>query len=166
MFFLTGARSRPLPLRHVSPHYRTTTMAYSLTAARTARPGRYARRKNRSAVRPARSGGSRLMGVVLVAGRRTLVEDLVDEAELLRLAGAEELVAVDRPLDRLERLAGIFRHQRIHVVAHAKDFLRLDLDVASHALGPPRRLVDHDPGVGQRDPHARFAGAEQEGAHR
>jgi len=95
-----------------------------------------------------------------------LFEHLVDQAEGLGLVGGEEFVALDILLDLLERLAGIMGHELVHPVADAQDLAGLDLDVASHALGAAGRLVDHDPRVGERDPHARLAGGEQEGAHR
>src|SRR4051812_8722568 len=76
---------------------------------------------------PSRSGRRGLVGAFLVAGRRALLEDLVDQAERLGLVGAEEFVALDRGLDRLDRLAGIFGHQLVHPMADAKDFLGLDL---------------------------------------
>jgi hypothetical protein len=50
-------------------------------------------------------------------------------------------------------------YQLVHPVPDAQDFLGLDLDVGRHALRAARRLVDHDPGVGERDAHARLAGA-------
>src|SRR3546814_8095458 len=90
----------------------------------------------------------------------------VDQPEVLALALREELVALDILRDLLDRLAGILRHQLVHSVPDAQDFLGLDLDVGGHALGAARRLVNHDPRIVERDPHPRLAGAEQKGAHR
>src|SRR3954469_1822789 len=72
---------------------------------------------------PFRSGRRGLVGAFLVAGGRALLEDFVDQAERLGFVGAEELVALDRGLDRLDRLAGIFGHQLVHPVADSKDLL-------------------------------------------
>ena len=43
---------------------------------------------------------------------------------------------------------------------------RLDFDVGGLPLRTARRLVDHDPRVGQRHPHAGLTGGQQETAHR
>src|SRR5438067_1959106 len=87
------------------------------------------------------------------------------ESPPLSFVGFEELVAIHRLLDLLERLTGVLSVQRVHPVPDAQDFLGLDLDVRRHALSPARGLVDHDSGIGQRHAHAGLAGGEQEAAH-
>src|SRR6516225_6156143 len=80
-------------------------------------------------------------------------QDLVDDAVLLGLIGGEELVALDVAADLLLVLAGVPGQDDLHGRAHPQDLPGLDLHVtglAVAALGG--RLVDEDPGVGQRHP--------------
>src|SRR5690606_16967993 len=65
-----------------------------------------------------------------------------------------------------EALARVLHVKIVHPGADAQDFLGLDLDVGGHAPRAARRLVNHDPGIGQRHAHPRLAGGEQEAAHR
>src|SRR5207253_9113680 len=58
-----------------------------------------------------------------------LVEDLVDDAERLRLVGFQERVAIHRLLDVFDLLAGILGVERVEALAHAEDLARLNLDV-------------------------------------
>ena len=77
----------------------------------------------------------RLMSPVAFARRRPLLEDLLDEPEILRFAGAEEFVAFDGGFDLIDRPAGIFRHELIHPVADPQYLPGLDLDVGVPAVG-------------------------------
>src|SRR3954454_18400462 len=71
----------------------------------------------------------------ILAGVGPLLEHLVDQAERLGLVGFEELVAVHRLLDLLDRLAGVLGVELVQACTHAQDLTRLDLDVRGHALG-------------------------------
>jgi hypothetical protein len=78
----------------------------------------------------------------LLGGARAVFDDLVDEAELLRLGRRQELVAFDCGLDRLQRLTGVLDVDLVEPGSQRQDLARLDLDVGRLPLGAARGLVD------------------------
>mmetsp|Transcript_10790 Transcript_10790/g.24526 ORF Transcript_10790/g.24526 Transcript_10790/m.24526 type:complete len:287 (-) Transcript_10790:3-863(-) len=93
------------------------------------------------------------------------LDNLIDDAILLRLLGCHEEVAISVLLDLVERLTGRVRHVAVEEGLDEEDLLCLDLNVCSLTLGSSERLMDHDTGIGQRLPLARSSRAEQEGTH-
>src|SRR4029077_5060774 len=85
--------------------------------------------------------GSAAEAAFVLAGR-TGLHHLVDQAELLVLARLQELVALDRRRDHLERLPGVPDVDLVEPCPQPQDLARLDLDVGGLALGPARGLVD------------------------
>src|SRR6266478_9588386 len=79
------------------------------------------------------------------------LDDLVNQAELLRLVRRQKPVALDRVDDRLERLAGVLDVDFVESRAQAQDLTGLDLDVGGLTLGPARGLVDHDVRIRERE---------------
>src|SRR5215218_2889010 len=94
------------------------------------------------------------------------LDDLVDDPVLLGLAGGHDEVAVGVAGDLLHVLARVGGQDLVQHPAHADDLAGLDLDVDRLALGPARRLVDQDAGMGQAEPLARGAGGQQHGRGR
>src|SRR5215216_566417 len=88
------------------------------------------------------------------------LDDLVDDAVLLGLAGRHDEVAVGVVADLLHVLAGVGGQDLVQHAAHADDLAGLDLDVDRLALGPAGRLVDQDPRVGQAEPLAGGSGGQ------
>src|SRR3954467_11110762 len=97
---------------------------------------------------------------------RFLDDDLVDQAVLLCLTCAHEVVAVGVLLDAVERLPGVLLHDFIELCLEPQDLLGVELDVACLPAEAPGRLVDHDPRVGERVALALGAGGQQQRAHR
>ena len=95
-----------------------------------------------------------------------LDEHVVDEAVLLGLVGAHEVVALGVGLDALDRLPGVLDQELVQLVARPQDLLGVDVDVGRLAREAAQRLVDHDARVRQRVALALGAGREQERAHR
>src|SRR5450432_3198487 len=105
-------------------------------------------------------------GHLLGGDGRLLHEHLVDEAVLLGLAGAHEVVALGVRLDALDGLTRVPHEQVVELVARAQDFLGVDVDVRRLAREAAQRLVDEDTRVRQRVALALRARREEEGAHR
>src|SRR5215471_12513901 len=103
---------------------------------------------------------SRLLG--LYGGWR-LLQDAVDQTPGDRLLAAHVVVPVDVALDLLARPAAVADVELDDQVALLQDLAGLDVDVRRLALdaGAPR-LVDHDPGVGQREALAWRAAGQQD----
>src|SRR5919206_3677 len=99
-------------------------------------------------------------------GRLPALDDLVDDAVLLGLAGGHDEVAVGVAGDLVHVLAGVGGQDLVQHAAHADDLAGLDLDVDRLALGPTRGLVDQDARVGQAEPLAGGAGGQQHGRGR
>src|SRR5690606_29936785 len=57
------------------------------------------------------------------------------------------------------------RHELVQTSADLENFLSLNMDVRSLALGTTTRLMNHDPGVGQAEAFAFGTGSQEEGAH-
>ena len=95
-----------------------------------------------------------------------LDDDVVDEAVVLGLLGREPAVAVGVDDDLLDRLAGVVGDPLGQQPLGVGHLLGLDGDVGRLTPKAAEGLVHHDPGVGQRVPLARGAGAQQELAHR
>src|SRR5689334_7933090 len=72
--------------------------------------------------------------------RRAGAHDLVDQAVLHRLAGGEDLVALDVLADLLRVLAAVAGDHVLQQLAHAEDLPGLDLDVRRLALAAAGRL--------------------------
>src|SRR3990167_11226088 len=93
---------------------------------------------------------------------RFAVDDLVDEAVLLRLVRRHEVVPVGVFLDFVERLAGVLDEQLVDLLAQPQDLAGLDRDVGRRTLHPAPRLVDHDPRGREGEALARSTGAQEE----
>ena len=65
---------------------------------------------------------------------KTFVEHLVHKAELLGTFRREELVALQRLLDLLERLAGVLDVDLVQPLADVQDFLGMDHDISGLSL--------------------------------
>src|SRR4051794_34246610 len=100
------------------------------------------------------------------SGRLAGAHDLVDQAVLHRLAGGEDLVALDVLADLRRLLTRVPGDHLLQELAHPEDLPRLDLDVGRLALAAAGRLVDQDAGVLEREPLALGAGGEQHGRRR
>src|SRR5579875_2382312 len=79
-------------------------------------------------------------------------DDLVHDPVLLGLIGRQDRVPLDVGPDLLDRLPGVPGQDLLLEQPHPLDLVRLDLQVGDlhGALGAAGRLVDQDPGVGQR----------------
>ena len=95
----------------------------------------------------------------LLRGARAVFDDLVDEAELLRLGRRQELVAFDRGLDRLQRLAGVLDVDKVTVEGLGRYRLSLPQSTAEATQilrrGPgsgrvPVERAAHPIGIGPR----------------
>src|ERR1019366_10737464 len=82
------------------------------------------------------------------------LDDLVDDAVLLGLVGAHEEVAIRVPVHHLDGLAGVVREDLVDPAADPEDLLGVNLDVGGLTAESAARLVDEDPGVGQRVPES------------
>src|ERR1700686_375853 len=94
------------------------------------------------------------------------LDDLVDEAVVLRLLGAHEEVAIGVVVDDLDGLATVMREAFVEATVNAEDLLRVDLNVGRLAAESTRRLMDEHSGVRKTETHARRAAGEQDGRHR
>src|SRR5262245_40139378 len=88
-----------------------------------------------------------------------LGDDLVHEAKSPSVLGRHEIIAVERPVDRLVVLAGVADVDLIQAPLHLDDVLGVPLDGARLALIAAGRLMQQDAGVGKRVAHALLAGA-------
>ena len=68
-----------------------------------------------------------------------VLDHAVDDAVLLRLLGAHEVVALGVLGDLLERLAGVLGDDLVEAAADVDDLLGVDLDVGRLALEAGRR---------------------------
>src|SRR5690606_8991958 len=95
-------------------------------------------------------------------------EHLIHATVLERLLGAQDLVAVDVPIDLFDAPLRMFRKRLLEPRAHAHDLARLELDVARLAVAAltGRGLVDQHAGVRQSEPLAGGAAREQHGGGR
>src|SRR3954470_3501074 len=107
-----------------------------------------------------RAGGGQSAAVAVAAP----VHDAVDQAELLRLLGREEAVALERVADLCDRLAGVLGVDLLHAPAERDRLPRVDLDVGALALVAAVRLVDQHTAVRQRRALALGAAREQQRA--
>src|SRR5262249_10567384 len=98
---------------------------------------------------------------------RSPCEYVVDNTVIFCLARSHDVVAIRILLDARERLAGVVRQNFIEALAHAQDFLRMDVDVARLARDPRHPgLMDEDPRVRQRETFPFGTRCEQHGRHR
>ena len=94
-----------------------------------------------------------------------VLDDAVDDAVLLRLLGAHEVVALGVVRDLVEGLAGVLGDDLVEAAADVDDLFGVDLDVGRLALEAGGDLVDQDLRVRQRHPLAGGAAAEQQRTH-
>src|SRR5215207_290463 len=95
-----------------------------------------------------------------------LVDHAVDQAVLRSLICLEEAVALHVAVDLLLGAARVPRVDLVDALARLEDLGGVDLDVGRLALEARRRLVDQDPGVGERHPLALRAAGQQQRPHR
>merc|ERR1719195_1928910 len=69
-----------------------------------------------------------------------VLQDLVYQAELQRLARVHELVPLQRLVDELQRLAGVLHVDGVQLPLQVGDLLRLDEDVGGLAARPAATL--------------------------
>src|SRR5205085_96333 len=79
-------------------------------------------------------------------------DDVVDDAVLLRLLRAHEVVALHVLRDAVERLVRVVGDDLLHPALERDHLARLDLDVGALPLEPAGHLVDQDLCVRQRHP--------------
>jgi hypothetical protein len=94
-----------------------------------------------------------------------VLDDLVNEAPIVRLLRVHEHVPLHALLNLVDGLARVFGVDLVEAVAHLEDLLGVDGDVGGLAGRAAGRLVDHDPRVGQHPPLTSRAGGEQERGH-
>src|SRR5215475_7599607 len=88
-----------------------------------------------------------------------LGDDLVHEAKTPGILGRHEIIAVERPVDRLVVLTGVADVDFVQAPLHLDNVLGVPLDVARLALIAAGRLMQEDAGVGERVAHALLARA-------
>src|SRR5829696_3574028 len=98
--------------------------------------------------------------------RLVLGDDPVDDAVVLGLVRAHEVVALGVLLDFLDVLAGVLGDDLVKPAPHVDDLARVDLDVGGLPLEARGHLVDQDLRVGQRHALALRPARQQQGAHR
>src|SRR5262247_4170755 len=94
-----------------------------------------------------------------------LAEHLVHDTILLRLVRAHDEVPVGIGDELLYLLLRVEGQDLVDPGLHPEDLLGLDRDVRGLPLRAAPRLVDQDPGVGEREALARRPGGEEHGAH-
>src|SRR5262245_41618613 len=104
---------------------------------------------NVSATKRRGSRDRRELFYFLVQGM-ALGDDLIHEAETPGILGRHEIVAVERPVDRLVVLAGVADVDFVQAPLHLDDVLGVPFDVACLALIAAGRLMQEDAGVGER----------------
>src|SRR5215207_5880184 len=95
-----------------------------------------------------------------------LVDHAVDQAVLRSLICLEEAVALHVAVDLLLGAARVLRVDLVDALARLEDLGGVGLDVGRLALEARRRLVDEEPGVGQRHPLPLRAAGQQQRPHR
>src|SRR5712691_10443472 len=119
-----------------------------LTAAILIRPD--SRRKARPSS-PSAQGREALHDLERRRVLRSLVDHLVDDPPLHRHFPGQEVVALERVLDLLERLAGMPDVDFVESLLEIEDLLGVQHNVGRLALEAARRLVQHDTRVGKRE---------------
>ena len=94
------------------------------------------------------------------------LQNLIDEPEVTRLLGREEVIAIERLLDHLVGLAGVLDVRLVEPPLHLDDVLGVALDIGGLTGETARGLMHHDAGVRQRVAHALFTSAKQQRPHR
>src|SRR5712675_759106 len=89
---------------------------------------------------------------VTLRGSHPFLQDLVDDPVLLRGLGPEKVVPVMVELDLVFRTAGELGHQRDEAFFEVDNELRMALDIGYRALKSAGRLMNHDGGIGEREP--------------
>src|SRR3974377_1292606 len=96
---------------------------------------------------------------------RPLIDHLVDNAPLHRHFPGQEVVALERVLDLLERLAGVLHVDLVETLLEIQDLLSMKHDVGRLALEAAGRLMQHDAQVWECEPHSLPAGCQQQRCH-
>src|ERR1700730_8635826 len=96
---------------------------------------------------------------------RPLIDPLVDNAPLHRHFPGQEVVALERVLDLLERLAGVLHVDLVETLLEIQDLLSMKHDVGRLALEAAGRLMQHDARVRECKPHSLLAGSQQQRCH-
>src|SRR5262245_58245191 len=76
---------------------------------------------------------------------RPLVDHLIDHPPFDRHLAGEEVVALERVLDLLQRLPGMLHVDFVQALLEIQYLLGMQHDVRRLALKSPGRLVQHDP---------------------
>src|SRR5215472_16871357 len=91
-----------------------------------------------------------------------LVDDLIDHPVFLGLLRVHNVISLDVFFDAVDRLAGMFRQQRVDGRAHAQDFFCVNVDVRGLPAQPRQpRLVNQDARVRQGKALLRSAPGQQ-----
>ncbi len=85
-----------------------------------------------------------------VGSQLAVLEHFVDHPVLDGIGSAQDVVPVGVGGDPIDRLAGVVRQNLLDAAPEEGDLPGLVLDVDRLSLGTAVRLVDQDPGVGQR----------------
>src|SRR6266481_4739388 len=96
---------------------------------------------------------------------RPLIDHLVDNAPLHCHFPSQEVVALERVLDLLERLAGVLHVDLVETLLEIQDLLGMKHDVGRLALEAAGRLMQHDARVRECEPHILLAGSQQQRCH-
>src|SRR5262245_6149260 len=96
---------------------------------------------------------------------RPLIDHLVDNAPLHRHFAGQEVVALERVLDLLERLAGVLHVDLVETFLEIQDLLGMKHDVGRLPLEATGRLMQHDARVRECEPHVLLAGSQQQRCH-
>ena len=75
-------------------------------------------------------------------------QNLVDDAVLDRLFGRQEVIPLGVFRDRVDRPAGVFRHDLVQSRAQVQDLFRVDLDIGRLPREATTRLMDHHARIG------------------
>lgn len=119
---------------------------------------------NRRAAAPAAGSGT-LDDLERCRVFRPLIDHLVDNAPLHRHFAGQEVVALERVLDLLERLAGVLHVDLVETFLEIQDLLGMKHDVGRLPLEATGRLMQHDARVRECEPHVLLAGSQQQRCH-
>ena len=92
---------------------------------------------------------------------RPTVDNLVDQTEIPGRVRREEVVALERVLDLLQRLAGMLDVNLVQPLLQVQNLLSVQHDICRLALEPAGRLMHHDARVRKGETLILGAGGEQ-----
>src|SRR5882672_11744787 len=107
-----------------------------------------------------------VLGPVFVTRLGRAQDDVVDEPVLLRRLRGQEVVALGIERHLLDLLVRVVRKDLVELLARAKDFLGVNLDVGGLPLHAAPRLVDEEVRVRQRAALSVRTAGEQHRGHR